>query len=148
MVKRRVKPFCRMQVWDACSDAVITFNHEDLSQNLAYIVENDVTIAGLSQQLDKLTSRVRVNYETTVCNVNIPQQHVVEEESWVEVELKNGETLKTRLLIGADGANSSIRQMCGIDVFRRDYEQSGVVATLQLSEVWSVQCLIYTLLEF
>ncbi|XP_072030847.1 ubiquinone biosynthesis monooxygenase COQ6, mitochondrial-like [Amphiura filiformis] len=134
MVKQRVKPFCRMQVWDACSDAVITMNNDDLSEYLAYIVENNVTIEALSTQLEKLSSNVRVEYETLVTNVHIPQQNVVDEANWAEVELHNGECVKARLLIAADGANSSIRKMCGIDVLGWEYGQSGVVATLHLSE--------------
>ncbi len=136
MVKLRVKPFCRMQVWDACSDAVITMNNEDMSDALAHIVENNVTIMALSKQVEKLSSNVQVNYKTLVTDVHVPEQHVFEEASWVRIELQNGESVNTRLLIAADGANSSIRKMCGIDVLNWDYGQSGIVATLHLSEVW------------
>lgn len=52
-----------MQVWDACSDSMITFNHPDLVQELAYIVENDVTVSALTEQLNNLHN-VEVKYET------------------------------------------------------------------------------------
>ena len=135
-----------MQVWDACSDAIITFNDEDHGQDLGYIVENDVTIAALSRQLDKLigssNSGVRVEYETMVTSVEVPNRPKLDEENWVKVELRNGECLRTRLLVAADGANSSIREMCGIDVLKWNYDQSGVVATMQLSEVCFVKWLV------
>lgn len=61
--KLRCKPFHRMQVWDACSDSMITFNHPDLVQEIAYIVENDVTVSAITEQLDKLQN-VEVKYKT------------------------------------------------------------------------------------
>lgn len=64
MAEMRVKPFRRMQVWDACSDALITFNKSaDLSEDMAYIVENDVTNAALSRQLGEVKENVEVQYE-------------------------------------------------------------------------------------
>ena len=151
MVNQRVRPYCRMQVWDACSDAIITFNDDDLGQDLGYIVENDVTIAALSRQLDELigsgNSGVRVEYETMVTSVEVPNRPKLDEENWVKVELRNGECLRTRLLVAADGANSSIREMCGIDVLKWNYDQSGVVATMHLSEVCFVKCIVLYLLR-
>uniref|UniRef100_A0A182W408 FAD dependent oxidoreductase domain-containing protein n=1 Tax=Anopheles minimus TaxID=112268 RepID=A0A182W408_9DIPT len=44
----RVKPVLKMQVWDACSDALITFNYDDFSENISWIVENDVLLATVS----------------------------------------------------------------------------------------------------
>lgn len=42
------------QVWDACSDALITFDKENFEDEMAYIVENDVVVAALTRQLDTL----------------------------------------------------------------------------------------------
>ncbi|OXB66818.1 hypothetical protein ASZ78_003520 [Callipepla squamata] len=47
----RCKPFRRMQVWDACSEAIITFEKDDLD-DMGYIVENDVIMSALTKQLD------------------------------------------------------------------------------------------------
>lgn len=49
----------------------------------------------------------------------------------LEVE---GEAISTRLLVGADGRGSFVRAKLGIDVFRADYEQDGIVATVGLSQ--------------
>lgn len=45
------------QVWDACSDALITFDKENFEDEMAYIVENDVVVAALTRQLDSLPGR-------------------------------------------------------------------------------------------
>lgn len=46
-----------LQVWDACSDALITFDKENFEDEMAYIVENDVVVAALTRQLDSLPGR-------------------------------------------------------------------------------------------
>ncbi len=39
------------------------------------------------------------------------------------VKLSNGDFIKTKLVIGADGANSVVRNLSGIDVFEKDTDQ-------------------------
>ena len=43
----------------------------------------------------------------------------------------NTETLTAALIIGADGSNSQIRRMAGIDTFGWDYNRFGIVASVQ-----------------
>ncbi|TNM95473.1 hypothetical protein fugu_016556 [Takifugu bimaculatus] len=56
ITEMRCKPYKRMQVWDACSDALITFDKENLEDEMAYIVENDIVVAALTKQLDALSA--------------------------------------------------------------------------------------------
>ncbi|KAI8991292.1 hypothetical protein BDF20DRAFT_33817 [Mycotypha africana] len=53
-------------------------------------------------------------------------------EDWPSIHLDNGKTIKTRLLIGADGINSPVRDFAYIDSLGWDYDTHGVVATLKL----------------
>jgi 2-octaprenyl-6-methoxyphenol hydroxylase len=46
------------------------------------------------------------------------------------VHLGDGATLKTRLLVAADGVNSRLRDMAGIKTVTFEYGQSGIVATV------------------
>ncbi len=48
-----------------------------------------------------------------------------------ELELKGGETILAKLVIGADGANSQVRQMAGIGVHARQYAQSCMLISVQ-----------------
>jgi ubiquinone biosynthesis monooxygenase Coq6 len=53
----RLQPFTRMQVWDACSEARISFNCQDIGAiDMGYIVENDVIVAALHRQMKTLTN--------------------------------------------------------------------------------------------
>ena len=72
MVNHRVQPVRSMQVWDACSDAAISFrNNQEMSEDLAFIVENDVTVDALSRQLDQLSSRVKIQYNNSVKDIKV-----------------------------------------------------------------------------
>uniref|UniRef100_A0A8C2IPD0 Ubiquinone biosynthesis monooxygenase COQ6, mitochondrial n=1 Tax=Cyprinus carpio TaxID=7962 RepID=A0A8C2IPD0_CYPCA len=132
----RCKPYNKMQVWDACSDALITFDKENLQDEMAYIVENDVIVAALTKQLQTLSDHVKVQYRTKVVKYTWPRPyHVSESIPWVQVTLANGKTLHTKLLIGADGPNSMVRREAGIPTVKWNYDQSAVVAVLHLSEL-------------
>ncbi|XP_027856217.1 ubiquinone biosynthesis monooxygenase COQ6, mitochondrial [Xiphophorus couchianus] len=135
VTRMRCKPYKRMQVWDACSDALITFDKEDLLDEMAYIVENDIVVAAITRQLDAMPENVQVKYKTKVVKYTWPMpHHAAESIPWVKVTLANGQTLQTKLLIGADGPNSMVRQKLGIPTVKWNYDQSAVVAVLHLSE--------------
>jgi 2-octaprenyl-6-methoxyphenol hydroxylase len=48
-----------------------------------------------------------------------------------DVSFSNGDIRSARLLVAADGARSAIRETAGIESFGWDYEQSGIVTTVQ-----------------
>ncbi|KAJ8290479.1 hypothetical protein GJAV_G00013370 [Gymnothorax javanicus] len=135
ILNMRCKPYQRMQVWDACSDALITFDKENLEDEMAYIVENDVIVSALTKQLETLPDHVKIQYRSRVVKYVWPMSY---QEAgsipWVQVQLANGETLQTKLLIGADGPNSVVRKEAGIPTVKWNYDQSAVVAVLHLSE--------------
>jgi 2-octaprenyl-6-methoxyphenol hydroxylase len=55
-------------------------------------------------------------------------------EHFVEIVLQSGEVLKTALIIGADGANSLVRQQADIQMIGWDYDQIGIVCTISHEE--------------
>jgi len=48
----------------------------------------------------------------------------------LDIALSDGSTVKTRLLIAADGAKSNLRALAGIKTVHWDYGQMGIVATI------------------
>ncbi|NXI48975.1 COQ6 monooxygenase, partial [Chloroceryle aenea] len=130
----RLKPFRRMQVWDACSEAMIVFEKDDLD-DMGYIVENDVIMAALTKQLDAVADRVEVFYQSRAVSCTRPLPSLSCGTSpWVQIELADGRRLQTKLLVGADGHNSVVRKEAEITNIEHRYDQSAVVATLHLSE--------------
>jgi len=82
-------------VWDACSDAALTFGKPDLSKDIAYIVENDLVVDSLTREVKKLTGRVDIVYQTKVSQYNLPSS----ESSQAIVVLDNGSEISTELMV-------------------------------------------------
>lgn len=137
ILQMRCQPVKRMQVWESCSDSVITFNDEELMNDLAYIVENDVILEAIRRQLSSLSDRVEVRYQTSAKSYIIPGSTPghdnVDQNTWVTIETDKGQKIQTKLLIGADGMNSAVRKAGKFHVFQQDYKQQAVVATLEVS---------------
>ncbi|KAK3856050.1 hypothetical protein Pcinc_037588 [Petrolisthes cinctipes] len=122
----RAQPVKRMQVWEACSEAMITFEGDE-ERPVAHMVENDVTLQALKSLIP---SHVQVEYNSRVSGYQLPQ----DTSSTVTITLKNGRTISTDLLIGADGVRSGVRAAMGVQYLGWEYDQMGIVATLELSE--------------
>lgn len=90
---------------------------------LGYMVENTVLQQALWQALEahpKVTLRVPGSLIAL-------HRH----DDLQELELKGGETIRAKLVIGADGANSQVRQMAGIGVHAWQYAQSCMLISVQ-----------------
>ena len=59
---------------------------------------------------------------------------VTQQQDDVIVQLDNGEEVLTRLIVGADGQHSVVREQLGIPMQRQDYHQVGIIARLELAE--------------
>merc|ERR1719436_619835 len=127
----------RMMVWDSCSRAGIVFSSEDnlhtRDQPLNYIVENDLTVSALTE-VTKACANLIIKYGAKVKRYKIPplgNTDIVPKEN-VEVELEDGSIVETKLLVGADGFRSLVRQSIGSDYHSWDYPQMGLVATVNI----------------
>jgi 2-octaprenylphenol hydroxylase len=123
----RLSPYWRMTVWDARGSpngpSALHFDSADLgASELGHIVENRCIQAGL---FGALAERSGV---TWLCPCRVEAFDV--EARRVVVVLAGRDTVTTQLLVGADGANSSVRSIAGIGLQQRDYHQHAVVATV------------------
>ncbi len=86
----------------------------------AHMIENRHLIDALVAKAQELGVDLRA---TAVSNFdNAPHS--------IGVTLANGETLQARLLVGADGARSKIREQAGIVTHGWNYDQSAIVTTV------------------
>ncbi|MCW8956552.1 MAG: UbiH/UbiF/VisC/COQ6 family ubiquinone biosynthesis hydroxylase, partial [Gammaproteobacteria bacterium] len=121
---RRLCAFEYMHVWDATGDGEIDFDAANLGVDaLGHIVENRVTQAAL---LDRLKSLDGVDW---LCPVEVKQ--VDYQPLGSQLTLADGRVLQGRLLIGADGANSRVRQAAGIELDSAPYYQKAVVCVVE-----------------
>lgn len=104
----RCHPYRRLETWE-WETAHVVFDAAELKLPLlGYMVENTVLQQALWQALEahpKVTLRVPTSL------IALHRHNDLQ-----ELELKGGETILAKLVIGADGANSQVRQMAGIGV--------------------------------
>jgi len=126
VVDRRACPFARMAVWDGEAEASggrTTFNAADIgAEALGHIVENNVLQLSL---LDRIEQAANV---TLHCPARLASLQAI--QNGVAVRLDSGEQLTARLLVGADGAASEVREQAGINMDRSAYPQQALVATI------------------
>jgi ubiquinone biosynthesis monooxygenase Coq6 len=137
----RVQPYERMEVWDGVSGSRVQFEWEKKSQDqestIAYMTENANLVRALLTRLHDLGGVTMLDGQK-VAEINLGTQpdsaesQALDLSLWPHVQLSNGRTLVSRLLVGADGFNSPVRSFAGIKSGGWDYERHGVVATLKL----------------
>lgn len=127
MLSKRAFPYEVMDVWDAEGDGNVRFEAAELGEpDLGHIIENSVIQITLAETLGNL-SNVTIYQPTTLEQFDVTADGV-------QVSLENGKQLTADLIVGADGANSQVRELAGINVTIDDYGQRGLVATVKTQE--------------
>lgn len=120
----RLSPYEEMLIWDSEREGIINFSASSIFEPyLGHIIEQRVIVAALWEKV-KAHSAITCFEESTMTAIRC-------DELRCEVDLQTGETLSGRLLIGADGAKSVVREKMGIATHFRDYQQTAIVATLK-----------------
>jgi 2-octaprenylphenol hydroxylase len=124
---KRISPFNAMHVWEQHSEASIHFDAPTLGQpDLGFIIENNAITSSL---IDKL----RQNYNVRIMESSALSERQVHNNKLTLVT-DNGETIECTLLVGADGAQSRVRELCGISADSFDYDQDAIVTSVTLEK--------------
>ena len=124
MADKRITPFTDMHVWDATGDGEITFHSADIGAHcLGHIVENKITLNALFARMDTFDNIDYIEPVTT--------QSLEINKDFAELTLEDGRIFQSQLIVGADGANSWLRNVNGIQISTRDYSQKGLVTTVK-----------------
>ncbi len=124
IVAMRASPFREMQVWDAEGNGSVHFDSADIGQDtLGHIIENRVIQAALTQRIGDFDNVELLCPEQLEAQVTSGEQ--------VKLTLKTRGEITARLVVGADGANSRVRQHAAIETSGWPYHQSGVVSTIR-----------------
>lgn len=129
----RLCPYRRLSVWEQPDERFPSwlpqgFNRTQFSaadvgcDHLGHIVENNVTQLALWKCLDQLAGVDRI-VPASIAALKV-------DPGRVQVELDNGRQLVSPLVIGADGAGSRVRDLAHIELFRSQYRQQALVATV------------------
>ncbi|WP_434950484.1 FAD-dependent oxidoreductase [Shewanella sp. HL-SH4] len=120
----RVSPYQKMQVWDKDGMGKIEFDAHSISENhLGAIIENDAISFALAKRVSELSNITYIEQQ------KLQRIAFGEREAWLTLE--NGDNISAALVIGADGANSWVRQQCQIPLTFWDYGHHAIVATVR-----------------
>ena len=99
------------------------FNAQDIGQShLGHIIENDIVHLALHEQMQKL-KKLHIFCPDEIVGMQL-------DGATKQLHLAKGGTLTARLIIGAEGANSMVRQQAGIGQSREQYSQQAFVCTV------------------
>ncbi|ESK54215.1 MAG: FAD-dependent monooxygenase [Acinetobacter sp.] len=126
----RQMPYSGMQVWNKNGYGEINFGHASeqqpqSDQALGSMVEPSVLNVAIQQKMLQQLN----DYRTQVKVIRIEQIS----QGW-SIQLADGTTLKTKLLIGADGANSFVREQAYIDLDVLDYKQAAISCAIKTTQ--------------
>ena len=127
IVARRACCYHGMEVWDKDSFGRIEFDDQSMGySHLGHIVENSEIHYALWQRAQRSPDI------TLLAPAEIQQVAWGENEAFLT--LKEGAMLTARLVVGADGANSWLRNKADIPLTFWDYRHHALVATIRTQE--------------
>ena len=127
IVALRASRYHGMEVWDRDSFGRIAFDDRSLGfSHLGHIIENGVIHRALWQKAQQLKD------VTLLAPAEL--QQVAWGENEVFLTLKDGNMLTAKLVVGADGANSWLRNKADIPMTSWDYRHHALVATIRTAE--------------
>ena len=118
------QPIEKMYVWDHFGSGELAIDSAEAGEmQMGAVVENRITVLALWKKLQLLKS----------CDVFKLTQLMSFEtnEDGVSIQLSNNTQINAQLLVGADGSNSKIRQLSGIERYGWSYQQKALVATIK-----------------
>ena len=126
----RQMPYSGMQVWNKNGYGEINFGHS--SQNapsaehtLGSMVEPSVLNLAIQKKMLEQLQDYRTQVKVTGVEQGVGVWHI---------HLADGTQLKTKLVIGADGANSFVREQAFIDLDILDYKQAGLTCAIRTAQ--------------
>ena len=117
----RIGPMREMHVWERTGE--VHFDSAEIGEPvLGHIIENRVVQWAVEQRMEALPN-VEWHRGEELAGLAVGE---CEAEA-----LLGGGRLRAPLVVGADGANSRVRELAGIDVSNGDYDQEAVVAEVR-----------------
>lgn len=122
----RIGIFSQMHVWDENSGGEIRFDSAEIcAPVLGYIVEQGL----LQHCLDEACTYLPDCTVVSGCSI----ASISNQTDGIMLELDSGDKIKAHLLVAADGSNSPVRKLAGLDYVKHDYRQQAVACVVTTS---------------
>ncbi|MGH8458229.1 MAG: UbiH/UbiF/VisC/COQ6 family ubiquinone biosynthesis hydroxylase [Nevskiales bacterium] len=116
----RLSPYREMHVWDSTGHGLLHFDAAELGlPELGHIVENNLIQHAAWQALDSVS---------VYCPARL--QALEPRADGYHLKLEDQDPIEARLVVGADGAESRVRELAGIATTGWSYEQRGIVCNV------------------
>ncbi len=103
----------------------VKFSSEEIGRDaFGYNIENRTLIKALEERAAELSSLTRFDDDADI---------VTPEDEVVAIRTAGGQQVSARLVVGADGRHSMCREAAGIEVRRRDLQQSALTFNIGLA---------------
>ena len=137
---QRISPYTDMDVWDSDGTGNIQFHASDVDvEYLGQIIENRIAQYGLYLACQKHKNieikavglrAIKPISKMSGDAIDNASNDIRGESLWL-IDLENDEQLVAALVVGADGANSSVRTLTGIATREWDYGHTAIVTTVE-----------------
>jgi len=114
----------KMFVWDHFGSGELDIDSADAGEmQMGSVVENRITVLALWKKLQSLAT----------CDIfkSVQLEGFDTNEECVDIQLSNDTNIKAKLLVGADGSSSKMRQLSRIEHYGWGYQQKALVATVK-----------------
>ncbi|MGL5390925.1 MAG: FAD-dependent oxidoreductase, partial [Shewanella sp.] len=128
LLAMRNAPYLGLETWEL-EGCITQFHSSQIgASHLGHIIENRLIQLALWQQMDKWQTLDKWPGIVRYCPEKVSA--FTRHDDGVSVRLQSNITLDGKLLVGADGANSAVRQWAGIGVSGWDYAQAAMLINI------------------
>ncbi|AEE87664.1 2-octaprenyl-3-methyl-6-methoxy-1,4-benzoquinol hydroxylase [Francisella cf. novicida Fx1] len=140
---KRISPYYQMRVWDDIPSESINITAEEIAEHsLGCIVENDVIVEALLEKIRDTGIEIFANQKIHKIQRNGNTEKLflqaVIPNSCSDGSSQNSDdkylSIETSLIVGADGANSFIRDYFNFETKVKPYKHTAIVATIKLEK--------------
>jgi len=134
IIDARAQPYRGMRVWDAAGGDELRFDADVFGRReLGWIVENALLVDRLWAALPAAGVRLRCPAQVIALQQDEGTDHAT-------LELDDGTRVRARLVLAADGGDSKLRTLAGIDTYTHDYGQNALVAFVDHARPHEATC--------
>lgn len=124
ILNMRISPYRKMCVWDSTGNGAIHFDAADIGEpELGHIIENAVMQQALLNRIQQ-ADNIHILPNCQLQTLDVTGSNPI-------VTAANNTQFSAKVLVGADGAQSWLRDKCNIDLHSKAYGHTAIVATLK-----------------